>query len=110
MSQSANTSLPKPTLAALARLVIGVGAAAALLGWVLPLVTRTTWREIIASSRFRRGDGGHPAGKLHEYGTDAAKVNAACPLGPSHDRRGLAGLLDKAEQLAMDRLVAGGDL
>ena len=48
MSQSANTSLPKPTLAALARLVIGVGAAVALLGWVLPLVTRTTWREIIA--------------------------------------------------------------
>lgn len=40
--------LPRPTLRSTARLVLGVAAAVALLGWVLPAVTKTSWGEIAA--------------------------------------------------------------
>lgn len=39
-------ALPRLTLRVVLRLVVGVAGAAALLGWVLPAVTRTTWAEI----------------------------------------------------------------
>lgn len=43
--------LPRPTLRSTLRLVVGVAAAVALLGWVLPTVTRTSWGEIAAVLR-----------------------------------------------------------
>ncbi|MCA1781479.1 MAG: lysylphosphatidylglycerol synthase transmembrane domain-containing protein [Dermatophilaceae bacterium] len=44
-------TLPRPTVKSVVRLVLSLGAAAALLGWVLPRVTDTTWTEIIAVLR-----------------------------------------------------------
>lgn len=41
-------AMPRPTVASVLRLVLGLGAAVALLGWVLPRVTDTTWSEIVA--------------------------------------------------------------
>lgn len=41
-------TLPRPTLKSVVRLGFSLGAAAALLGWVLPRVTDTTWAAIIA--------------------------------------------------------------
>jgi putative heme transporter len=41
-------ALPRPTLKSVVRLGFSLGAAAALLGWVLPRVTDTTWSAIIA--------------------------------------------------------------
>lgn len=40
--------LPKPTLGSVLRLLLGLGFAAGLLGWVLPAVTDTSWSEIVA--------------------------------------------------------------
>lgn len=39
-------SIPRPTLRSLLRVLVGVATAAVLLGWALPRVTDTTWREI----------------------------------------------------------------
>ena len=44
-------TLPRPTVKSVLRLVFSLGAATALLGWVLPRVTDTTWTEIIAVLR-----------------------------------------------------------
>ena len=46
-----SVALPRPTVRSVLRLVLSLGAAAALLGWVLPRVTDTTWSEIIAVLR-----------------------------------------------------------
>lgn len=42
-------TIPRPTLRSALRLLVGVVAAAALLGWALPRVTDTTWGDIAAT-------------------------------------------------------------
>lgn len=39
--------LPRPTVGSVLRLLLGLAMAVALLGWVLPAVTRTSWGEIL---------------------------------------------------------------
>lgn len=48
MSDPAATpvTIPRPTLTSVLRLLVGIVAAAALLGWALPRVTNTTWSDI----------------------------------------------------------------
>ncbi|MBC7308834.1 MAG: flippase-like domain-containing protein [Actinomycetales bacterium] len=41
-------AFPRPTVRSVLRLLLSLGAAVALLGWVLPKVTDTTWGQIIA--------------------------------------------------------------
>lgn len=52
MTDPATTvTMPRPTVRSVVRLLLSLGAAVALLGWVLPRVTDTTWSEIIAVLR-----------------------------------------------------------
>lgn len=44
-------TLPRPTVTSVLRLLLSLGAAVALLGWVLPRVTDTTWGDMVAVLR-----------------------------------------------------------